>query len=84
MLDAGVPLKYAQSRLGQSNINMTAHYQHLTKKADVIVIEKIHAHINRKNFPGVKPKMAEKLSPESGRRGRLAPDLPHHGLCGSR
>ena len=43
LLDAGVPLKYAQSRLGHSNINMTAHYQHLTKKADVIVIEKIHA-----------------------------------------
>lgn len=52
LLDAGVPLKYAQSRLGHSNINMTAHYQHLTKKADVIVIEKIHAHINRKNISG--------------------------------
>jgi len=51
LLDAGVPLKHAQSRLGHSNINMTAHYQHLTKKADVVVIEKIHAHISRKKDP---------------------------------
>lgn len=51
LLDAGVPLKHAQGRLGHSNINMTAHYQHVTKKADVVVIEKIPAHISRKKVP---------------------------------
>lgn len=41
MLEAGVPLKHAQSRMGHSNISMTIHYQHIRPKTDSVVINKI-------------------------------------------
>lgn len=41
LMDAGVPLRHAQNRLGHSTISMTAHYQHILPKADLIVINKI-------------------------------------------
>lgn len=41
MLEAGVPLKHAQSRMGHSNISMTLHYQHIRPKTDAVVINKI-------------------------------------------
>jgi len=41
MLEAGVALKHAQSRMGHSNISMTLHYQHIRSKTDDAVINKI-------------------------------------------
>ena len=41
MLEAGVALKHAQSRMGHSNISMTLHYQHISSKTDAVVINKI-------------------------------------------
>ncbi|MDD4171164.1 MAG: tyrosine-type recombinase/integrase [Syntrophomonas sp.] len=41
MLEAGLDIKFVQDRLGHSNINMTAHYQHVMPNADNEFVRKI-------------------------------------------
>lgn len=61
LLDAGVPLRHAQGRLGHSTITMTAHYQHLRKKSDAVVIDKIDTFIRKsKKAPDVHTKTKQK------------------------
>jgi integrase len=45
MLEAGLDLRFVQSRLGHSNISMAAHYQHILPKADKGVVEKIDGYL---------------------------------------
>lgn len=61
LLDAGVPLRHAQGRLGHSTINMTAHYQHIRKKSDAVVIDKIDAFIREsKKAPEIQSNTRQK------------------------
>jgi len=54
MLEAGVALKHAQSRMGHSTISMTLHYQHIRSKTDAVVINKIDEFLRGKNKGGAK------------------------------
>ncbi|MEQ8235179.1 MAG: site-specific integrase [Syntrophomonadaceae bacterium] len=45
MLEAGLDIRFVQSRLGHSNINMTAHYQHVRPAAEKEVVGKIDEHL---------------------------------------
>jgi len=52
LMEAGVPLKHIQARMGHSTLQMAAHYQHVVKKSDTVVLEKLSAHIKKKISPG--------------------------------
>lgn len=45
MLEAGLDIRFVQSRLGHSNINMTAHYQHVLPRAEKEMVGKIDEHL---------------------------------------
>lgn len=45
MLQAGLDIKIVQDRLGHSNINMTAHYQHILPETDKATVKKIDGYL---------------------------------------
>lgn len=59
MLQAGLDIKYVQNRLGHSNINMTAHYQHVMPEADKKVVQKIDGYLQGSKW-GSKGKSQQK------------------------
>lgn len=45
LMEANIPLKQAQARLGHSNVNMVMHYQHVRPKGDAMVVTKINDYL---------------------------------------
>lgn len=47
LLEAEVPLKLVQARMGHATLQMTTHYQHVTKKADTLTLKKMDTYIKK-------------------------------------
>lgn len=65
LMEAGVPMKHAQNRMGHTTISMTAYYQHVLPKADLVVIEKIDSFLRGGQSGGQAPKKERLLRNKS-------------------